>query len=68
MRRITLGLGLAVALISGCGADKSESWTDGELAKREEAVVIALDNYCESIEYRAEICQITLPQGFGDPR
>ena len=42
--------------------------TDNDMLQLEVNLVNALDAYCEPIEYRDEICQVNLEQGFGDPR
>lgn len=35
---------------------------------REHNLVVALDAYCEGVEYRDDICEIQLPEDFGDIR
>ena len=60
-------IGLLCWLLIGTVAFRLHEGPTAEL-ERQAALVAALDAYCGPVEYRDDICQVTLPQGFGEVR
>jgi hypothetical protein len=64
MDRVVLALVVAALLLLFAALLSAGSKRHGD--PNERRLVEALDAYCVPIEYRDAICQVTLPQGFGE--